>query len=101
MCTGARTTEQSLDIVCKATGVRPTASEPVLARLQELRRVSRLEQDLMKAQEIIVHITGEEKVSVIENAWRMADPERFPISAVLHQSLVPVTIFSDRAIAFG
>ena len=40
-------------------------------------------------------------VSVIENAWRVADPERFPISAVLHQSLVPVTIFSDRAIALG
>jgi hypothetical protein len=40
-------------------------------------------------------------VSVIENAWRVADPERFPISAVLHQSLVPVTIFSDRAITLG
>lgn len=65
------------------------------------RRISLTLSRLLKAQEIIVHITGEEKVSVIENAWRMADPERFPISAVLHQSLVPVTIFSDRAIAFG
>ena len=53
MFTGSRTTEQSLDIVHKATGVRPTATEPVLARLQELRRVSRWEQDLMKAQEVI------------------------------------------------
>ena len=53
MFTGAHTAEQSLDIIHKATGVRPTATEPVLARLQELRRVSRLEQDLMKAQEIV------------------------------------------------
>ena len=65
------------------------------------RRVSLTLSKLLQAREIIVHITGEEKVSVIENAWRVADPERFPISAVLHQSLVPVTIFSDRAIALG
>lgn len=65
------------------------------------RRVSLTLSKLLQAREIIVHITGEEKVSVIENAWRVADPERFPISAVLHQSLVPVTIFSDRAITLG
>ena len=53
MVTGVRTTEQSLDIIHKATGVRPAANGPLLARLQDLRRVSRLEQDLAKAQEIL------------------------------------------------
>ena len=53
MFTGSRTTEQSLDIVHKASGVRPAATGPLLARLQELRRVSKLEQQLAKAQEIL------------------------------------------------
>ena len=53
MFTGARTTDTSLDIIHKASGVRPAANGPLLARLQELRRVSRLEQELAKAQEIV------------------------------------------------
>jgi len=64
------------------------------------RRISFTLSKLLQAKEIIVHITGEEKASVIEAAWRAADPKRFPISAILHQGLVPVTVFSDRAITF-
>lgn len=53
MFSGARSTEQSLDIIHKASGVRPDASPALLARLQDLRRVSKLEQALAKAQEIV------------------------------------------------
>ena len=53
MVSGARTTNQSLDIIHKACGVRPAAGEPLLARLRELRHVSRLEQELAKAQEVV------------------------------------------------
>ena len=53
MISGARTTNQSLDIIHKASGVRPAAGEPLLARLRELRHVSRLEQELAKAQEVV------------------------------------------------
>lgn len=54
---------------------------------------------LLNAREIIVHITGKEKVAVIEDAWLRADPEQTPISAVLHQQLSPVTVFCDRFVA--
>jgi len=65
------------------------------------RRISLTLGRLLKAREVIVHITGREKVSVIEEAWHSGDPERFPIGAVLRQNLVPVTVFCDRTIAFG
>ena len=65
------------------------------------RRISLTLSRLLHAREIIVHITGEEKVEVIEAAWRTADARRFPISAVLHQNLTPVTVFTDRTIALS
>lgn len=53
MFMGMCTVEHSLDVIHKASAARPKATEPLMARLQELRRVSRLEQDLAKAQETI------------------------------------------------
>ena len=63
MVTGVRTTDQSLAIIHKASGVRPATHGPLLGRLQDLRRVSRLEQELAKAQEIVdvLDVSSEER----------------------------------------
>jgi hypothetical protein len=53
MTSGVRTTDQSLNVIRKATGVQPKPSGSLITRLQELRRVSNWEQMLGKAQEIV------------------------------------------------
>ena len=63
MFTGVRTIDQSLDIVHKASGVRPATSSPLLTRLQSVRRVAKLEYELAKAQEIVdvLDVSSEER----------------------------------------
>lgn len=78
----------------------PAACLIVNPQAAPYRRISLTLSRLLQTREIIVHITGEEKASVIEAAWQTADPRRFPISAILAQNLVPVTVFCDRALCF-
>ena len=53
MMHGVRSTEQALDVIERASGVRPKATGPLAARLQELRRVSAMEQELTEVQAAI------------------------------------------------
>ena len=55
---------------------------------------------LLKAQQVIVHITGEEKSQILAKAWQARDPLLYPISSVLRQNVTPVAVFSDRALAW-
>ena len=55
---------------------------------------------LLKAQQVIVHVTGEEKCQVLAKAWQAHDPLLYPISSVLRQNMTPVAVFSDRPVAW-
>jgi 6-phosphogluconolactonase len=48
---------------------------------------------ILNAQEIILHITGEEKKAVLAKALTEGPPEEMPIRFILHQKKVPVTIY--------
>ncbi|MDH5433791.1 MAG: 6-phosphogluconolactonase [Gammaproteobacteria bacterium] len=48
---------------------------------------------LLKTNLVIVLITGEKKMAVVDNAIQQNDPEKLPIAAVLNQSSVPVEIY--------
>ena len=48
---------------------------------------------ILEAEQIVIHITGEEKKSVIETALQLEDQTLLPISAVLQQQKTPVRIF--------
>jgi len=48
---------------------------------------------LLDARQIFVHITGSDKLRVLEQARQTADQRRFPIAAVLCQGRTPVTIY--------
>ena len=50
---GVRSTRQSLDIIERATGARPEVDDAHATRLSELRRSSRLEQQLAEVQELV------------------------------------------------
>lgn len=53
MVSGVGSTERSLAVVEQATGVRPYCEPELIARLQEMRHATRLEQELAEAQAII------------------------------------------------
>lgn len=53
---------------------------------------------LLKAQQVIVHITGEDKSQTLAKAWQSNDPLLYPISGVVRQQQTPVAVFSDRAL---
>jgi 6-phosphogluconolactonase len=48
---------------------------------------------LLDTNHLIVHITGGEKKAVFERADAVNDPQSLPISAVIHQDRVPVTLY--------
>lgn len=48
---------------------------------------------LLRAHAIFIQITGAEKMAVLENAASSPDPMRWPVSAILQQPLVPVTVY--------
>lgn len=48
---------------------------------------------LLKSRELILLITGDEKLNVYRQALEQTDPRKTPISAVLQQQQVPVHIF--------
>ena len=50
---GVRSTRQSLDIIERASGVRPEVDDGLATRLSELRRASGLEQQLAEVQELV------------------------------------------------
>ena len=61
-------------------------------------RISMTLARLLNADQIIVHITGEEKANVLQSAWAANSPERYPIGAVLRQQRTPVSVFCDRPV---
>jgi 6-phosphogluconolactonase len=48
---------------------------------------------LLAAKEIILHITGQEKKAVLDNALANGPPEAMPIRFILRQHMVPVTVW--------
>ena len=48
---------------------------------------------LLDARQIYIHITGDEKKAVLEKARRATDPALLPISAIIRQQRVPVTLY--------
>jgi len=48
---------------------------------------------LLNTEHLIIHITGDEKKAILEKARGDNDPDKTPISAVLNQGLVPVTLY--------
>ena len=56
---------------------------------------------LLRSQQIIVHVTGEQKAEMLCEAWRGNDSYRFPIAAVLHQQRTPVSIFCDHNLSIA
>lgn len=61
-------------------------------------RISMTLARLLKAKQIVVHITGEEKAKVLQSAWRADSPHQYPIGAILRQQLTPVCVFCDRLV---
>jgi 6-phosphogluconolactonase len=48
---------------------------------------------LLRAEEIILHITGSEKKAVLDKALAAGPPEAMPIRFILNQEGVPVTAY--------
>jgi 6-phosphogluconolactonase len=48
---------------------------------------------LLAADEIIIHITGDEKRKVLDKALAGTDPAEIPVRIILNQTKVPVTVF--------
>ena len=63
-------------------------------------RISMTLARLVNARQVYLHVTGQEKVAVLQDAWLNNDPHNQPIASFLHQSTVPVTVFSDQAFNF-
>lgn len=79
-------------------GLDPAASDACLLvdpPVAPHRRISMTLARLLNAEQILVHITGEEKANVLQTAWAANSPEQYPIGAVLRQQRTPVFVFSD------
>jgi 6-phosphogluconolactonase len=48
---------------------------------------------LLNTERLIIHISGENKQKVIDQAQAGTDPTELPIRSVLQQSQVPVTVY--------
>jgi len=48
---------------------------------------------LLRSHKIIIHITGDKKKTIIENALKSKDCKKYPIYAILEQKKVPVEIY--------
>ena len=59
------------------------------------KRISMTVARLLNAEQIIVHVTGEEKAHVLQSAWTANAPGQYPIAAILRQQSTPVSVFSD------
>lgn len=58
-----------------------------------LKRITLSKYGLLKSKQIVLLITGEEKLSVYRKALKEADYSKMPVSAVLQQNTVPVQVF--------
>ena len=63
-------------------------------------RISMTLARLINARQIYLHVTGQEKVAVLLDAWRNNDPHNQPIASFLHQGSVPVRVFIDQVFQF-
>jgi len=48
---------------------------------------------LLQSRWIALHVTGAQKWDTLEQAVTAADPERYPVYALLHQRRVPVHVY--------
>lgn len=58
-----------------------------------LERITLSRFGLLKSKEIVLLITGEEKLDVYRRALTQKDPQKMPVSAVLQQTQVPLQVF--------
>jgi 6-phosphogluconolactonase len=78
---------ENLQELLSTTGTRKiNATQPVTAPYQ---RITLTLPAVLKSRQIIIHITGDEKKSVLENARQ----QRYPIAAILEQKSTPATIW--------
>jgi len=56
-------------------------------------RISLTLSALLNSREIILYVTGKEKLKIIEQAITKPDYEKLPVSAILHQNKTPVSIY--------
>lgn len=84
---GADALELGLD---RQSGKSCLAVQPLTAPHQ---RISMTLPRLLDAQQIIIHITGNEKMQVLRKAEKLKDPALLPISSVLLQDETPVTVY--------
>ena len=56
-------------------------------------RISMTARRLLAADEIIIHITGDEKRKVLDKALAGTDAAEIPVRIILNQAKVPVTVF--------
>ena len=78
---------KNLQELLSTTGTRKIdATQPVTAPYQ---RITLTLQAVLKSRQIIIHITGDEKKSVLENARQ----QHYPIAAILEQQSTPATIW--------
>lgn len=79
--------EQGLDMRSDKSVI---AVDPVTA---PYRRMSMTLPRLLKTRNLIIHITGKEKRQVLERARTSQTAAKYPISAVLQQNRVPVSLY--------
>ena len=84
---GADHLELGMDI---SSGINCVSIEPLTAHYQ---RLTMTLPRLLNSKEIIIHITGAEKRSVLQSAQNTKNQLELPISAVLQQSSTAVTVF--------
>ena len=61
-------------------------------------RITQTANRLLNADQIVLHITGQEKATLLERILTKPDPKQWPISHFLTQTRVPVAIFSDHTV---
>ena len=74
--------------LCSAINAKPTE---VTGALTE--RMSLSLRGLLQSRQLLLLITGEDKLAVLRQAQAQLDPKRLPISALLHQNAVPLNIY--------
>lgn len=83
----AQTLQTGLDM---NSGRNAIAVDPVTAPHE---RMSLTLPRLLRSDQVVVHITGEEKKAILDKAMELENVSELPIAAILQQQKVPVTVY--------
>ncbi|MGM0526065.1 MAG: 6-phosphogluconolactonase [Pseudomonadota bacterium] len=73
------------------------AAIAVMPETAPYQRISLTASRLLNSSNIFFHITGESKLPALQSALAQAQPGKLPISAFLHQTEVPVSVYYAAA----